>query len=36
MKWDELHALILKQGWRVLRQKGSHIIYQKIMKDMDL
>lgn len=29
MKSSELHRLILENGWRVLRQKGSHVIYIK-------
>lgn len=30
MKSKELHRLILKNGWRKLRQDGtSHIIYEK-------
>ncbi|MCL2649494.1 MAG: type II toxin-antitoxin system HicA family toxin [Candidatus Azobacteroides sp.] len=29
MKSSELNKLILKNGWRHLRQSGSHIIYEK-------
>lgn len=29
MKSSELHRLILSCGWRVLRQSGSHVIYEK-------
>ena len=29
MKYNELHRLILRNSWRVLRQSGSHIIYEK-------
>ena len=29
MKCSEFHKLILKNGWLVLRQTGSHIIYVK-------
>lgn len=29
MKSSELHRLIQKNGWRVIRQAGSHIIYEK-------
>lgn len=29
MKSKELHRLILKNGWRKLRQAGSHVIYEK-------
>jgi len=29
MKSNELHRLILDNGWRVHRQKGSHVIYIK-------
>lgn len=29
MKYDELHRLILRNGWKVLRQSGSHVIYFK-------
>lgn len=29
MKSSELHKLILQNGWKVLRQSGSHIIYEK-------
>ena len=29
MKSSELNKLILANGWRVVRQAGSHIIYEK-------
>ncbi len=29
MKSSELNKLILKNGWRIIRQKGSHVIYEK-------
>jgi len=29
MKSSELNRLILKNGWKVVRQSGSHIIYKK-------
>ena len=29
MKSSELNRLILKNGWKQLRQLGSHIIYEK-------
>lgn len=29
MKSSELHKLILSNGWRIVRQTGSHIIYEK-------
>lgn len=29
MKSSELHRLILKNGWRAIRQTGSHVIYEK-------
>ena len=29
MKYDELHRIILRNGWKVLRQTGSHVIYTK-------
>ncbi|MDR2679769.1 MAG: type II toxin-antitoxin system HicA family toxin [Tannerella sp.] len=29
MKYSELHRLILRNGWRFLRQSGSHVIYEK-------
>jgi mRNA interferase HicA len=29
MKSNELHRLILKNGWQKLRQAGSHVIYEK-------
>jgi predicted RNA binding protein YcfA (HicA-like mRNA interferase family) len=29
MKSTELHRLILKNGWRKLRQAGSHVYYEK-------
>ena len=29
MKSSELNRLILKNGWQVLRQNGSHVVYAK-------
>jgi mRNA interferase HicA len=29
MKSKELHQLISKNGWQILRVKGSHYIYEK-------
>ena len=29
MKSNELHRLIQNQGWRIKRQTGSHVIYEK-------
>jgi predicted RNA binding protein YcfA (HicA-like mRNA interferase family) len=29
MKSSELHKLILGNGWKVIHQNGSHIIYEK-------
>jgi predicted RNA binding protein YcfA (HicA-like mRNA interferase family) len=29
MKSNELHRLILKNGWQSIRQSGSHVIYEK-------
>ena len=29
MKSSELNKLILANGWRVIRQNGSHVIYEK-------
>ncbi len=29
MKSSELNKLILKNGWKVVRQSGSHITYEK-------
>ena len=29
MKSSELNKLILRNGWKVFRQSGSHIIYEK-------
>ena len=28
MKYDELHRQILRNGWKVLRQSGSHVVYK--------
>jgi len=28
MKYNELHRLVLRNGWIVRRQKGSHVIYE--------
>jgi mRNA interferase HicA len=29
MKYNEFHRLILRNGWKAIRQKGSHVIYEK-------
>ena len=29
MKYNELHRLILRNGWIITRQTGSHVIYEK-------
>lgn len=29
MKSSELNRLILRNGWIVVRQRGSHVIYEK-------
>lgn len=29
MKYDEIHRLIIMNGWKVIRQSGSHVIYRK-------
>ncbi|OUN59614.1 type II toxin-antitoxin system HicA family toxin [Alistipes sp. An66] len=29
MKSSELQKLILANGWRIVRQNGSHVIYEK-------
>ena len=29
MKYDEIHRLIIRNGWKAVRQSGSHIIYMK-------
>lgn len=29
MKSNELNKLILSNGWQVVRQSGSHIVYEK-------
>ncbi|MFZ4705497.1 MAG: type II toxin-antitoxin system HicA family toxin [Bacteroidales bacterium] len=29
MKYNELHRLILRNGWIIIRQTGSHVIYEK-------
>ena len=29
MKYSQFHRLIKRQGWNTIRQKGSHIIYEK-------
>ena len=31
MKSSELNNLILRNGWKVVRQSGSHIIYEKMV-----
>ncbi len=28
MKYDEIHRLARQNGWEVLRQSGSHVIYR--------
>lgn len=29
MKYDEIHRRIIRNGWKELRQSGSHVIYIK-------
>ena len=29
MRYDEFHNLVKENGWQVLRQTGSHVIYKK-------
>ena len=29
MKYDEIHRLARQNGWEVLRQSGSHVIYRE-------
>ncbi|KAA6324157.1 hypothetical protein EZS27_026484 [termite gut metagenome] len=29
MKYNEFHRMIAQQGWVKIRQKGSHIVYEK-------
>lgn len=29
MKFAEIHRIVVRNGWTVLRQSGSHVIYQK-------
>jgi len=29
MKYNEFHRLVKRQGWEAVRQKGSHVIYEK-------
>jgi predicted RNA binding protein YcfA (HicA-like mRNA interferase family) len=29
MKYEEIHRLARKNGWVVIRQSGSHVIYRK-------
>ena len=29
MKSSELNRLILKNGWKLIRQSGSHVIFEK-------
>jgi mRNA interferase HicA len=29
MKAAELHKIIIANGWRIARQNGSHVIYEK-------
>lgn len=33
MKSSELQKLILSNGWRIVRQTGSHVIYEKPVSD---
>jgi predicted RNA binding protein YcfA (HicA-like mRNA interferase family) len=32
MKYEEIHRLARKNGWVVIRQSGSHVIYRKVAK----
>lgn len=36
MKSSELHRLIQKNGWQVIRQAGSHVIYEKAGKTISV
>jgi len=29
MKCKEFHRIIQRQGWKIVRQRGSHVIYEK-------
>jgi mRNA interferase HicA len=29
MKCKEFHKIVCRQGWKVIRQRGSHVIYEK-------
>ena len=29
MKYNEFHAIIRRNGWVMIRQRGSHIVYVK-------
>ena len=29
MKYGDFHKIVLRNGWVVLRQRGSHVIYRK-------
>jgi mRNA interferase HicA len=29
MKYNALHRIILRNGWIIVRQTGSHVIYEK-------
>ncbi|MDL2220927.1 type II toxin-antitoxin system HicA family toxin [Parabacteroides sp. OttesenSCG-928-N08] len=29
MKYTEFHRIVTRQGWEVVRKRGSHIIYEK-------
>lgn len=29
MKYNEFHRLIKRNGWLVVRQSGSHVVYEK-------
>lgn len=36
MKAAELHKIIIANGWRIARQNGSHVIYEKMEEDTPL
>lgn len=29
MKYNEFHRMVVRNGWIPIRQKGSHVIYEK-------
>lgn len=29
MKYKEFHRIIQRQGWAIIRQRGSHVVYEK-------